>query len=295
MPDEHLELGDERRDQRSVRPERLVQGCAPSRDVRVRFAEDLAYERLERFGERGVGDVALVLIELAATDPDVLHADRPHQLGDESRLPDPGVARHQDELGGARARPRERRRQLRARLGATVESLRDEHAMGVVVCAQRAYIDPPERADIRKAPLEVVGEPGRGLIAVVDGLREQLQHDGGELRGHTAGKRWHGPRDVAVYPLDLRRRGEREMPGQKLVERDADRIQIAAFVDRTVEAPGLFGRHVRERPGELTGRVGSAAGRVPEAGEPHVPSDEVDEDVCGLDVAMDQVVRVELA
>ena len=48
-------------------------------------------------------------------------------------------------------------------------------------------------------------------------------------------------------------------PGEHLVERDAERVEIAAGIDRAVHAPGLFGRHVGERAGDDLGRLGRLA------------------------------------
>ena len=44
---------------------------------------------------------------------------------------------------------------------------------------------------------------------------------------------------------------------EHLIEGDAERIEIAAEVDRSVHASGLFGRHVGERAGEGIRRLGS--------------------------------------
>ncbi len=79
--------------------------------------------------------------------------------------------------------------------------------------------------------------------------------------------------DVAVHPLHRIGGREGQRAGQHLVERDAERIEVAAGIDRAVHAPGLLGRHVGERAGDDLGRLGrlplarQARGDA-EAGEP---------------------------
>ena len=67
------------------------------------------------------------------------------------------------------------------------------------------------------------------------------------------------PRDVAMHPFHRIGRGERQDAGQHLVERDAERVEVAAGIDRAVHASGLFGRHVGERPRNRLGRIGRLA------------------------------------
>src|SRR5262249_30800334 len=53
--------------------------------------------------------------------------------------------------------------------------------------------------------------------------------------------------DMAVHPLHRIDRGEWQRSGEHLVERDAERVEVAASIDRPVHSAGLFGRHVGER------------------------------------------------
>ena len=62
-------------------------------------------------------------------------------------------------------------------------------------------------------------------------------------------------------------------PGEHLIERDAERIEVAARIDRAVHPSGLFGRHIGQRAGDDLGRLGRLSlARKPrgdaEAGEP---------------------------
>ena len=65
--------------------------------------------------------------------------------------------------------------------------------------------------------------------------------------------------DVAVDPFHRIGGGERERAGKHLVERDAQRVEIAARVDRAIHAPGLFRRHVGECAGNDLRRIGRLA------------------------------------
>ena len=47
--------------------------------------------------------------------------------------------------------------------------------------------------------------------------------------------------------------------GEHLIERDAERVEIAAGIDRTIHASGLFGRHVGECARDELGRCGRLA------------------------------------
>jgi len=98
----------------------------------------------------------------------------------------------------------------------------------------------------------------------------------------------HGHRDEPVA-------AEGELPGEALVEHDAQRVDVGAGVDRT--AVGLLGRevvgaadeHVGARDAGLPVRVDGAGD--PEVGELHGPV-AGQEDVLGLDVAVDHALRL---
>jgi hypothetical protein len=90
----------------------------------------------------------------------------------------------------------------------------------------------------------------RGLIAVLRGLVEELQHDrrdGLRERTDMLARVWRFSRQVAMDPLHGIRRLEGERSSQHLVQAHAERIQIAPAVDAAVRASRLFGSHVCER------------------------------------------------
>ena len=67
------------------------------------------------------------------------------------------------------------------------------------------------------------------------------------------------PGDMAVHPFHGIGRGERQDAGEHLVERDAERVEVAAGIDRAIHPSGLFGRHVGECAGDGLGRLGRLA------------------------------------
>ena len=105
--------------------------------------------------------------------------------------------------------------------------------------------------------------------------------------------------NVAMDPLHRIRSGERKHPREHLVQGDAQRVEIAAGVDRPVHAAGLLGRHVGEGAGDDVqgrGRLAFArqAGGHAEAGEPDIAGG-VDQHACRLDVLMNEALPVDLA
>ena len=89
-------------------------------------------------------------------------------------------------------------------------------------------------------------------------------------------------------------------PRQHLVENDAERVEIAAGIDRAVHPSGLFGRHVGERAGDGLGRLG----RLPlarqtrgdaETGEPDLAAGAVHQDIGRFDVLVDEPGLMDLA
>src|ERR1700738_963327 len=75
-------------------------------------------------------------------------------------------------------------------------------------------------------------------------------------------------------------------------ERDTERVEVAAGIDRAVHPSGLFGRHVGERPRNRLGRIGGLplAGQARGEAEPAKPALArvgVHQNIGGLDVLVD--------
>src|SRR5262249_53858685 len=98
LADDERDLGDEVDDELRVRPEGAEQPVAPRGDALLGLGEDLTDDVREGLSDRGVGNVALVLIELPGEEEATRRRDDPVELLDERGLPDAGVPRDEDEL-----------------------------------------------------------------------------------------------------------------------------------------------------------------------------------------------------
>ena len=104
---------------------------------------------------------------------------------------------------------------------------------------------------------------------------------------------------MAVHPFHWVGRAEGQRPRQHLVENDAERIEIAAGIDRAVHPSGLFRRHIGKRAGDNLGRrrrlvlAGQPRGDA-KARQPDAAAGGVDQDIGGLEVLMNQPARVRL-
>src|SRR5207302_9573206 len=67
-PDHHLQLGNQVHDELTVRAQRLAQGVPPPAELRLALAQERADKALESLSQRGVRDVALVLVEFAGRE-----------------------------------------------------------------------------------------------------------------------------------------------------------------------------------------------------------------------------------
>ena len=159
------------------------------------------------------------------------------------------------------------------------------------------------RLPFRQAAPQIGLDAGGGLVALLGGLGEELHHDCRErprdARDPLMG-RHRLPRDMAVHPLHRIGGGEGELPRQHFVEGDTQSIEIAAGVHRAVHPAGLFRRHVGERPGDhLRRRGGLVLARQTrgnaEPRQPHAAACRVHQDICRLDVLMDQASLMHLA
>jgi hypothetical protein len=300
--EDELDRGDHLHDELRVDPEGVEQPLLPVLDPVLGLGEDLEHELAEGLDEGGVGDVALVGIELprgeGAPHPD----DRLLELVDERRLADAGVAGDEHELrcasGDHAIEALEQEGNLRL---STIELLRDLEALGGVPLAQGERLDPPAGAPLREAPLQIALEAARALVAVLGHLGEQLQDDTRERFGHRGDDlRWRHGRagDVAVDPLDGIARLEGEPPGEHLVEGDTQGVQIGAVVDRPVRPPRLLRGEVGQRALEEAGRLGGLvlageAGGEAEVGDLHLAGREVDDDVVRLEILVDDAALVD--
>src|SRR6266851_6344631 len=92
LSDEQLQFGDNVDHEPTVRAQRLAQRVAPAGQLRVALAQKRADQALKRLRQRRIGDVALVLVELARCEEPTRRHQRLVQLIDDGGLADAGIA-----------------------------------------------------------------------------------------------------------------------------------------------------------------------------------------------------------
>src|ERR1700676_1473861 len=96
------------------------------------------------------------------------------------------------------------------------------------------------RVPFSKAAPKIALQAGRGLIAFLGSLREQLRNDSRYRVRNILSPRVRRQRlfgYVAMYPLERFRRREGQSAGQQFVQGHPEGIEIAARVDRTIHPP----------------------------------------------------------
>ncbi len=268
--------------------ERLREERRLLRDDRGRLqAPDLHHvvaERIDDAVERLVRH-ALPLVAAARQDDGVggLEEESARELANEGALADPRLPL--DEDGDARPLAHVGERALQGReLPFAPDERRDLSLRG-----GRRYV--PRRAARVERFFHV--EPAEHLARARPRARieaEQLDAQGVEIARHGGDERaWRRRLEPLLVHQDLERRPvEREPPGERFVENDADRVPVRRGPERL--RSGLLGRHVGARPDDLVG----ARARVvlfEVRDEPEVEQDDAagarDEDVRRLDVAVE--------
>ena len=122
---------------------------------------------------------------------------------------------------------------------------------------------------LRQAAPEIALQAGGGLVALLGRLGEQLHDDRPRPAPDTSRNRspggtgcraiWQCTHSIGSDAVNGKTAGEH------LVERDAERVEVAAGIDRAVHPPGLFGGHVGERPGDHLGRRRAPGARAADA------------------------------
>jgi hypothetical protein len=101
LSEHELEFRNEVYDERSVRAQRLAQGAPPSAKLRLALAQNLAHQALEGLAQGGVGNVALVLVELAGREQAAWRDEHLVQLVHHRGFADTGISGHEHEFRGA--------------------------------------------------------------------------------------------------------------------------------------------------------------------------------------------------
>ena len=232
FPDDELQFGNEVDHQLSVRAERLCQGAPPLLHFRFALDEDLADQGLEGLCKGRIGDVALVLIELACREKPARRHKHLVQLVDHRGFADAGIAGHQHELWRALRHDPIKGREQGGDLGLSpVELFRDQQSIRSVVRAQRKWIDATVRLPLAQATTQVGLDARGGLVTLLRGLREKLHHDRRKRLRNSARpltRRVGLPCNMAVHPFHRIGSRKRKAPGQHFVKCHAERIEVAA-------------------------------------------------------------------
>ena len=137
-----LQFRDEIDDQLSVRLQRLTKRVAPRVQVVFVLAEERPDQALKRLRQRGIRNVALVLVELARCKQAARRDQRLVELVDDRGLADAGVSGDEHQLRpAARDDAIERGEQGVDLAVPPVQLLGDHQAIRNVICAQREIVD----------------------------------------------------------------------------------------------------------------------------------------------------------
>src|SRR4029077_9083883 len=101
LADDERQLRDEIDHELPIRAERLEQDGAPLTHLLVALSEDPMDQTLKRLGQRRIGNIALVLIELAGSEQSTRRDQFLMELIYERGLPNAGVSGYDDQLGRA--------------------------------------------------------------------------------------------------------------------------------------------------------------------------------------------------
>jgi len=304
LTDYQLQFGDEVGHEPRIGLQRLQQGVAPARQLRVGLAEQRAHQALKRLHQRRIGNVALVLVELAGREEPPRRHKHLVQFIDDRGFSDAGIAGNQHQLRRAAFNdPIERGDQGVDLALPPIQLLGYQQPVRRVVFTQWEGIDAALTLPVGEAMLQIMLNTGGRLVALFGRLGEQLHDDAGDRSRdglHQLARRHRLSGDMAVHPFHRVSSSKRQHARQHLVERDAERIEVAARIDRAIHPAGLLGCHVGERAGDRLG----GPGRLPltrqtrgktESGEPRPPVGAVHKDMGRLEIFMDETALVKLA
>ena len=178
LADDEGELRDQIDHEPAIGADRFQQAVAPAAQLRILLAEQLANQALEGLSQRRIGNVALVLVELAAGKETPGRDQQLVKLADDRGFADAGIARYQHELRRALVDDAIEGRDESLDLAlAPIELLRDQQLLRPVLGAQREGIDAAPAFPCAQAPPQIGLEAGRRLVAVLARLGEQLHDD----------------------------------------------------------------------------------------------------------------------
>src|SRR5713101_4396702 len=232
---------------------------APSSQLWIALAKQWPDQALKGLRQGRIGDVTLVLVELAGCEEPARLYKHSMKFIDDRGFADAGISGDQHQLRRAVVDYAVKAGEQGLYLARpSVQLLGKQQPIGRVVFAKRKGIDAPFSLPFGKTVPKITLDASGRLVAFLGGLREQLHDDFGDRSGDTLQPFTGRQRlscDMAVHPLHRIGRGERQGAREHLVERDAERIEVAAGIDRTIHPSGLFGRHVSECSLRRLGRL----------------------------------------
>ena len=182
-------------------PSASLKGVAPARQLGLALAEKRPDQALKGLRQRRIGDVALVLVELAGGEQAARRHQHLVQLIDDRGLADAGIARDQHQLRRAAADDAVEGGEQGLDLALSpVELLGDQEPVGRVVFAEREVVDAALGLPFGQAAPQIALQAGGGLVALLGGLGEQLHDDGRERsRDILAAARLGGTGFLAIW------------------------------------------------------------------------------------------------
>ena len=264
VADEERQGGDEVHHEPSVRLQRLTKRGAPA----VQLGLALPQQRAGSGSERPAPSVAYGMSRLYWSN--LPAAKRPR--GGTSALcsslttadlPMPAVAGDQHQLWHPARHDAVEGSEQRVDLArAPIEFLGHHEPVRRVVCAEREGVDPALGLPLSQAAPEVALEASRGLIAVLGRLGEQLHDDRRDGAGTSCSRSPGGTGCRAMWQCTHSIGSDAvngQTAGQHFVQRDAERVEVAAGIDRPVHPAGLLRRHVGQCARDDLGRCGRLA------------------------------------
>src|SRR5262244_2556362 len=167
LSNDELHFRNDIHNQSGVRPERLPQRLAPRRKVCFALGKQRPDQALKGLRQRRVGNVALVLIELAGSEQATRRHQHWLQLIDNRGLADTGIARDQHQFQRAALDDAIEGDEQRLDLELPpVEFLGNTQPVGCVVFAEWEVLNPVLGLPLSLATAKVALEAGGGLVAV---------------------------------------------------------------------------------------------------------------------------------
>src|SRR3954462_2584735 len=184
--DDEFQFRDKIDDKPRVWPQRLAKGLAPDAQLLFLLAEKRADKAAEGLRERGIRDVAFVLVELTRGKKAAGRYEHLVQLIDDRGLADTGISGDQHQLWYTGLDDAIEAGKQRGDLTiSSVQLFGDEQPVRRVQQAERKVIDTAARFPFRQAASQIALDTAGGLVTILGSLGEQLHNDRRDGRWDT--------------------------------------------------------------------------------------------------------------